>query len=253
MVDHRVRVRAARMPAVLLRCHAAVLTRHRAAPLASPPRCCATVLPRCRGAMLPRQRSGALHVGLMFPTGGRVGKRRTDVRNRAMLRRRRSQVMCGSATGIGVAVHVSGARRGRCTRSTNSPFTSRFFSSKLKDPEVCKRFTNELERASCEKAPQFQALKQKALQRLATPADLTQEANQMVVDIIQHAAGKVLGRVHHPQKPTTNQGHDDHHSSKHAPTRHLQRTEQQARYVTRNALTKGKRHDKGLATEYKNQ
>jgi len=167
--------------AVLLRCHAAVLTRHRAAPLASPllrcyaapmqcgraaiahtflprypaccpgetsvsrqsvlrchaavlplcratvlprcqPRCCATVLPRGRAAMLPRQRCVAFHVGLMCSTGGRVGKRRTDVRNRAMLGRRGSQVMCGSATGIGVAAHVSGARRGRCTRSTNSPF-----------------------------------------------------------------------------------------------------------------------------------
>ena len=174
-------VRAAPMPAVLLRCHAAVLTRHRAAPLVSPllrcyaapmqcgraaiahtflprypaccpgetsvsrqsvlrchaavlplcratvlprcqPRCCATVLPRGRAAMLPRQRCVAFHLGLMCSTGGRVGKRRTDVRNRAMLGRRGSQVMCGSATGIGVAAHVSGARRGRCTRSTNSPY-----------------------------------------------------------------------------------------------------------------------------------
>ena len=86
-------VRAAPMPAVLLRCHAAVLTRHRAAPLASPllrcyaapmqcgraaiahtflpryPACCpgetsvsrqsvlrchAAVLPLCRATVLPR-------------------------------------------------------------------------------------------------------------------------------------------------------------------------------------------------------
>ena len=79
--------------------------------------------------------------------------------------------------------------------ATGSPPRIQFHSSKLKNEADLKMFSHMVETTSLAQRPHLARLKQKAAKHEITPHEFAAEANHIIIDILQHAAENVLGRV----------------------------------------------------------
>ena len=114
------------------------------------------------------------------------------------------------------------------------PPRTRFHSSRLKDDTVRRMFTHMVEQQSLAQRPHFDRLKRLVSRKEISTVEFAKESNQLIVDILQHAAECVLGRIRLTMPSTRPNPHSSaHYSARDPELRQLQYKLQQAKHAVK--------------------